>query len=63
MTNGGGLVIPMMATALLATRISALFTPPLYEALAQKNYFPKVAASTHAGQDQPSATPPNNPGA
>jgi hypothetical protein len=29
----------MMATALLAARISACFTPPLYEALAQANYF------------------------
>ncbi|MHB1668647.1 chloride channel protein [Thiomonas sp.] len=41
MTNGTGMVIPMMATALLAARLSGLFTPPLYEALAQKNYYPK----------------------
>ena len=41
MTNGTGMIIPMMATALLAARISGLFTPPLYEALATKNYFPK----------------------
>ncbi|HEX4267627.1 MAG TPA: chloride channel protein [Steroidobacteraceae bacterium] len=39
MTNGTGMVIPMMATALVASRISALFTPPLYEALAESNYF------------------------
>ena len=39
MTNGTGMVIPMMATALIASRISACFTPPLYEALAQSNYF------------------------
>ncbi|MFZ1870894.1 MAG: chloride channel protein [Steroidobacteraceae bacterium] len=39
MTNGTGMVIPMMATALIASRISALFTLPLYEALAQSNYF------------------------
>jgi H+/Cl- antiporter ClcA len=39
MTNGTGMVIPMMATALVASRISAFFTPPLYEALAQTNYF------------------------
>ena len=39
MTNGTGMVIPMMATALVASRISAFFTPPLYEALAQRNYF------------------------
>ena len=43
MTNGTGMVIPMMATALIASRISAFFTPPLYEALAESNYF-KVAA-------------------
>lgn len=40
MTNGTGMVIPMMATALIASRISAFFTPPLYEALAQSNYAP-----------------------
>ena len=39
MTNGSGMVIPMMATALVASRISAFFTPPLYEALAKSNYF------------------------
>jgi H+/Cl- antiporter ClcA len=39
MTNGTGMVIPMMATALVASRISAFFTPPLYEALARNNYF------------------------
>jgi H+/Cl- antiporter ClcA len=38
MTNGTGMVIPMMATALIASRISAFFTPPLYEALAESNY-------------------------
>jgi H+/Cl- antiporter ClcA len=39
MTNGNTMVIPMMATALIAARISAFFTPPLYEALAKSNYF------------------------
>ncbi|MGH8318276.1 MAG: chloride channel protein [Steroidobacteraceae bacterium] len=39
MTNGTGMVIPMMATALVASRVSAFFTPPLYEALAESNYF------------------------
>lgn len=39
MTNGNSMVIPMMATAFLAARISAFFTPPLYEALAKNNYF------------------------
>jgi H+/Cl- antiporter ClcA len=40
MTNGTGMVIPMMATALVASRISAFFTPPLYVALAKSNYLP-----------------------
>lgn len=39
MTNGTGMVIPLMATALVASRISAIFTPPLYEALAEEKYF------------------------
>jgi H+/Cl- antiporter ClcA len=39
MTNGTVMVIPMMATALIAARISGFFTPPLYQALAQSNYF------------------------
>jgi chloride channel protein, CIC family len=39
MSNGTGMVIPMMATALVSSRISAFFTPPLYEALAESNYF------------------------
>ncbi len=44
MTNGNSMVIPMMAVALVATRISNLFTPPLYEALAEKNYYGKGMA-------------------
>ncbi len=39
MTNGTGMVIPMMATALVSSRIANLFTPPLYEALAEQRYF------------------------
>ncbi|NDU86547.1 MAG: chloride channel protein [Ferrovum sp.] len=39
MINGGGLVIPLMATALMSSRIAGVFTPPLYEALAKKFYF------------------------
>ncbi len=33
------MVIPMMAVALISARISGLFTPPLYEALAEDRYF------------------------
>jgi H+/Cl- antiporter ClcA len=43
MTNGTDMVIPMMATALIASRISAFFTPPLYAELAKVNYFPVAA--------------------
>jgi len=39
MTNGTGMVIPMMATALVASRIAHFFTPPLYEVLAAEKYF------------------------
>jgi H+/Cl- antiporter ClcA len=60
MTNGTGMVIPMMATALVASRISAFFTPPLYEALAESNYF-KVAALPPGGFLQKKPVPP--PGA
>ena len=44
MINGGGLVIPLMATALISSRIANLFTPPLYEALAHQKYFDAHAA-------------------
>ena len=60
MTNGSGMVIPMMATALIASRISAFFTPPLYEALAESNYF-HVAALPAGGFLQKKPVPP--PGA
>lgn len=40
MSNGGGLLIPLMATALISSRVANLFTPPLYEALARQNYAP-----------------------
>ncbi len=60
MTNGTGMVIPMMATALVASRISAFFTPPLYEALAKSNYF-HIAALPTGGYLQKKPVPP--PGA
>src|SRR5450830_698500 len=36
MINGHALVISLMATALLASRVSRFFTPPLYEALSER---------------------------
>ncbi|MDE2452798.1 MAG: chloride channel protein [Burkholderiales bacterium] len=50
MTNGTGLMIPMMAVALASARISNVFTPPLYEALAQKNYFGSGAPTGKGGE-------------
>jgi len=47
----------MMATALLASRISAFFTPPLYEALAKNNYF-HVAALPMGSFLQKKPVPP-----
>jgi H+/Cl- antiporter ClcA len=41
MINGHALVISLMATALLASRISRFFVPPLYEALSER-YAPKL---------------------
>ena len=47
MINGGSLLIPLMATALISSRIANLLTPPLYDALAHQNYgsVPGKAAS------------------
>jgi len=39
MTNGTAMVIPMMAVAVFSSRIAGMFTPPLYEALAEDKYF------------------------
>jgi H+/Cl- antiporter ClcA len=36
MINGHALVISLMATALIASRVSRLFAPPLYEALSER---------------------------
>jgi len=58
MTNGTGMVIPMMATALVASRISAFFTPPLYEALAASNYFHVAALPTGSFLQKKPVPPP-----
>ena len=36
MINGHALVISLMATALIASRVSRLFVPPLYDALSER---------------------------
>jgi H+/Cl- antiporter ClcA len=43
MINGHALVISLMATALIASRVSRLFAPPLYEALSQRYMAPAPA--------------------
>ena len=56
MINGGGLVIPLMATALISSRVANLFTPPLYEALAEQKYFsPLGDASQRKAQPEAQA--------
>jgi H+/Cl- antiporter ClcA len=40
MINGHALVISLMATALIASRVSRFFAPPLYEALSER-YAPR----------------------
>ncbi|MBR8192590.1 chloride channel protein [Burkholderia vietnamiensis] len=50
MINGHALVISLMATALVSSRIARFFAPPLYETLAERYLAPPAAA--------PSATAP-----
>ena len=51
MINGGGLVIPLMATALISSRVANVFTPPLYEALAVQKYYALPTATTPGAAD------------
>ncbi len=48
MINGHALVISLMATALVSSRVSRFFAPPLYETLAQRYLAPPVAAAEPA---------------
>jgi H+/Cl- antiporter ClcA len=45
MINGHALVISLMATSLISSRVSRLFVPPLYEALSERYAPPMLAAS------------------
>jgi len=51
MINGHALVISLMATALIASRVSRFFAPPLYETLAQRYLAPPAPSP---------ATPPRS---
>jgi H+/Cl- antiporter ClcA len=56
MINGHALVISLMATALISSRVSRLFVPPLYEALSERYASPKLTAAVTAATV--TATPP-----
>jgi H+/Cl- antiporter ClcA len=45
MINGHALVISLMATALIASRVSRFFAPPLYETLSQRYMAPPQPAA------------------
>jgi H+/Cl- antiporter ClcA len=51
MINGHALVISLMATALVSSRISRLLAPPLYDALAQRYCTPVAAVPVAAEHD------------
>ncbi|WP_233863989.1 chloride channel protein [Paraburkholderia adhaesiva] len=58
MTNGHALVIALMATALIASRISRIFVPPLYEALSQRyRAQPQSASGTQSQAVRANAVP------
>lgn len=51
MIDGHALVISLMATAIVASRVSRLLAPPLYEALAHRYMrIPSVAAATSTAE-------------
>jgi H+/Cl- antiporter ClcA len=56
MINGHALVISLMATSLISSRVSRLFAPPLYEALSER-YAPSRLTATSATATI-TATPP-----
>ena len=53
MINGHALVISLMATALIASRVSRFFAPPLYEALAQRYMTPLPVPVPKASPELP----------
>ena len=52
MVNGHALVISLMATALIASRVSRFFAPPLYETLAER-YVQKAVEENVAPSEDP----------
>jgi H+/Cl- antiporter ClcA len=54
MVNGHALVISLMATALIASRVSRFFAPPLYETLSER-YAPRPAVEVAENEKAPQA--------
>ncbi len=62
MINGHALVISLMATALVSSRMARFFAPPLYETLAQRYLAPPAAAApTATAEGAPSASSVTEP--
>jgi H+/Cl- antiporter ClcA len=58
MINGHALVISLMATALISSRIARLFAPPLYEALSERYLTPHTAPVAAAAPESPKTLEP-----
>lgn len=58
MIDGHALVISLMATALISSRVARLFAPPLYEALALRYMTPAAAQAAPAEPDTPKTLEP-----
>lgn len=61
MINGHALVISLMATALIASRIARFFAPPLYETLSLRYSAPLQAAQAGEAPDMPEPPQRNEP--
>jgi H+/Cl- antiporter ClcA len=61
MINGHALVISLMATALIASRVSRIFAPPLYETLSQRYMAPPQAAAEPQAETKAQAQPQPQP--
>jgi H+/Cl- antiporter ClcA len=53
MINGHALVISLMATALISSRVSRMFAPPLYEALSERYITPRTSSPEVQPEMQP----------
>ncbi|MGN6318174.1 chloride channel protein [Trinickia sp.] len=58
MINGHALVISLMATALISSRVARLFAPPLYEALALRYMTPPAAQPAPVQPESPKTLEP-----